>query len=110
MGCVKDGVWSGLSALHPSNIRDKYQVVRAMTWKQRASAFLNLNMRVAYGIMWLIFMIIWLVCALVLMYSNHLSHSMEMAEVGIKKLNVCEMLMLIICPFCPLGCSLSSST
>lgn len=59
VGCVKDGIWSGLSALHPSNIKEKYHMVRAMTWKQRTRSFLKLNMRMAYGIVWLLFMIIW---------------------------------------------------
>uniref|UniRef100_X1Z8I7 Ryanodine receptor n=1 Tax=Capitella teleta TaxID=283909 RepID=X1Z8I7_CAPTE len=60
MGHVKDAMWTGLSALHPSNIREKYHVVRAMTWKERAKGFLRLNTSTAYGVVWLIFMLIWL--------------------------------------------------
>jgi hypothetical protein len=59
MGCVKDGVWAGLSALHPSNIKEKYNMVRNMTWKERTVGFIRLNSRMAYAILWLIIMMIW---------------------------------------------------
>ena len=48
-GHVKNALYFLLSCLSPSNIREKYYILRSMTLKEIGVAFLKLNFTVAFG-------------------------------------------------------------
>ena len=56
-------VWEGfkyaVSCISPSNIREKYQLIQTMTYKERVKAFVKLNVRGFLAIITFLFMFVW---------------------------------------------------
>jgi hypothetical protein len=60
-GYLKDGVFTMLSYLSPSNLKAKYQLLRSMTFKELILSFFRLNFTLAYTLLVFLFTISWYV-------------------------------------------------
>ena len=60
-GMVKEGLLYGVSCLSPSNIHEKYRVMKGMTWKELLVGLCKLNYNVILALLSLFFTVIWLV-------------------------------------------------
>ena len=57
-GYLKAGLYYLLSCLSPSNIKEKYLLLRSMTLKEIGIGFLMLNFNIAFGVVKVVFKII----------------------------------------------------
>ncbi|KAK2153790.1 hypothetical protein LSH36_286g03064 [Paralvinella palmiformis] len=60
-GCiqVKDGISYCLSCMSPSNIREKYRIMKGMTWKELALGFCRLSYDIAITLLTFLFTVVW---------------------------------------------------
>jgi len=58
-GYMKDGLIYGLSCLSPSNIKAKYDIAKAMTWKELMVAFVHLNFNIFLTLLTFLFTVAW---------------------------------------------------
>ena len=61
LGSIKDAIVWIIMCFSPSHIRDKYRLLRSMTFKELMIAFLKLNFNIAFAILTFLFTIVWLV-------------------------------------------------
>ena len=77
LSSLKDAIWFVLASLSPHNIKEKYRMLRRMTYKELTVGFIKLNFNIAFMLLTFLFNVIWWVHSLCHLVSAHVVSSCQ---------------------------------